>query len=531
MPRNGQWRLAARPGGTLQALRDFLWSSRRRSPSRMARCWCGRSTSLSIPRTAGGPRVNVPARRAPRRGHARLRRRRVVESRASGLAAGDAVSGLLGWQRYAVVKAPRSHGCPTWTPDSSRTSPSSATSGSRRGWVCSRSVGRRRARRWSPPAAGRRGVPSSVRSAKLRGCYVIGSTGSDEKCRWLTDELGVDAAINYKAEPIRAALKEKAPNGIDVYFDNVGGDHLDAALPRMKPLGRIPVRDDLGVHGKGPPPGPPNLGRLLVQRAGWKASSSSTTPTRQRGPRADLVGLAPGRPHPLPPRRCRRAGERAAGRQPAVRWHEHGQAGGQGRRRVSRLARSPAPDRGARVAPGRAWALGRMRAPVRATIGQSPDAGDVQFPARRTGRLSSTTRSSRTTPRRARSPRWCSRSETCRTGALSPHVAVVVQDLATAAALRSRRPLVKERDSPSGGAPILPTRDERGEGGEEPGPDRRRFAVDRPPLGQGAPALRRARPAAARARRRGSPATATTRRRRPRTPSDPPAARARGAAR
>src|SRR6185295_7151186 len=64
---------------------------------------------------------------------------------------------------------------------------------------------------------------------------------SDEKCRWLTDELGVDAAINYKAEPIRKSLKDAAPKGIDVYFDNVGGDHLDAALPRMNPLGRVAV--------------------------------------------------------------------------------------------------------------------------------------------------------------------------------------------------------------------------------------------------------------------------------------------------
>ena len=81
----------------------------------------------------------------------------------------------------------------------------------------------------------------AVQVAKLRGCYVIGSTGSDEKCRWLTGELGIDAAINYKAEPIRTALKAAAPKGIDVYFDNVGGDHLDAALPRMNVLGRIPV--------------------------------------------------------------------------------------------------------------------------------------------------------------------------------------------------------------------------------------------------------------------------------------------------
>ncbi len=81
----------------------------------------------------------------------------------------------------------------------------------------------------------------AVQVAKLRDCYVIGSTGSDEKVKWLTEELGVDAAINYKTQPLRKALKSAAPKGIDVYFDNVGGDHLDAALPRMNLLGRIPV--------------------------------------------------------------------------------------------------------------------------------------------------------------------------------------------------------------------------------------------------------------------------------------------------
>jgi len=76
--------------------------------------------------------------------------------------------------------------------------------------------------------------------AKIKGCYVIGSAGSDDKCAWLK-ELGVDVAINYKTEDLRKALKAAAPKGIDVYFENVGGAHLDAALPRMNPLGRIPV--------------------------------------------------------------------------------------------------------------------------------------------------------------------------------------------------------------------------------------------------------------------------------------------------
>ena len=77
--------------------------------------------------------------------------------------------------------------------------------------------------------------------AKLKGCYVVGSTGSDEKVRWLLDVAGIDAAFNYKTGPVRPQLKEVTPNGIDVYFDNVGGEHLDAALAGMNVLGRVPV--------------------------------------------------------------------------------------------------------------------------------------------------------------------------------------------------------------------------------------------------------------------------------------------------
>jgi NADPH-dependent curcumin reductase CurA len=77
--------------------------------------------------------------------------------------------------------------------------------------------------------------------AKIKGCYVIGSAGSDDKCRWLKNELGLDAVINYKSGELRTSLKAAAPKGIDVYFDNVGGEHLNAALPRMNALGRIAV--------------------------------------------------------------------------------------------------------------------------------------------------------------------------------------------------------------------------------------------------------------------------------------------------
>ena len=81
----------------------------------------------------------------------------------------------------------------------------------------------------------------AVQIAKIHGCYVVGSTGSDDKVKWLLEEAGIDAAFNYKSGPVRPALKAVTPKGIDVYFDNVGGEHLDAALAGMNTLGRVAV--------------------------------------------------------------------------------------------------------------------------------------------------------------------------------------------------------------------------------------------------------------------------------------------------
>jgi NADPH-dependent curcumin reductase CurA len=86
--------------------------------------------------------------------------------------------------------------------------------------------------------------------AKMKGCHVIGSTGSDDKAAWLRDELGLDAVINYKQTPIRQGIKAAATRGIDVYFDNVGGDHLDAALASMNPLGRVAVCGMIGGYNE-----------------------------------------------------------------------------------------------------------------------------------------------------------------------------------------------------------------------------------------------------------------------------------------
>jgi NADPH-dependent curcumin reductase CurA len=87
--------------------------------------------------------------------------------------------------------------------------------------------------------------------AKIKGCYVVGSTGSDDKAAWLRDTVGLDAVINYKTQPIRQALEEATPKGLGVYFDNVGGDHLEAALRRMNTLGRIPVCGFISGYNSG----------------------------------------------------------------------------------------------------------------------------------------------------------------------------------------------------------------------------------------------------------------------------------------
>ncbi len=77
--------------------------------------------------------------------------------------------------------------------------------------------------------------------AKLKGCYVVGVAGGKEKCDYLVNELGFDAAIDYKNEDLRAAVKRTCPKGIDIYFDNVGGEILNVALGRLKIGARIPI--------------------------------------------------------------------------------------------------------------------------------------------------------------------------------------------------------------------------------------------------------------------------------------------------
>lgn len=107
--------------------------------------------------------------------------------------------------------------------------------------------------------------------AKLRGCRVIGSAGSPEKIRFLLEECGFDSAFNYKTGPILEQLQRAAPEGIDVYFDNVGGETLEAALSTLRVHGRIIACGGIsGYNDEKPQPGPTNLFNMITKRLTMK---------------------------------------------------------------------------------------------------------------------------------------------------------------------------------------------------------------------------------------------------------------------
>jgi NADPH-dependent curcumin reductase CurA len=102
--------------------------------------------------------------------------------------------------------------------------------------------------------------------AKLKGCRVVGIAGGPEKCALLTDELGFDAAVDYRSEDVMRTLRRHCPDGIDVYFDNVGGEILDAALVNLAMHARVVICGAISQYNSAPR-GPQNYMMLLVRRA------------------------------------------------------------------------------------------------------------------------------------------------------------------------------------------------------------------------------------------------------------------------
>jgi NADPH-dependent curcumin reductase CurA len=190
----------------------------------------------------------------------------VIESRADGFAAGDTVWHASGWRDYAVVAdvAPALGGLGTLTRLDTGRAPAQRYLGPLGGMGLTAYAGlfdvaglREGDVVWVSAAAGAVGS-LAAQFAKLRGHRVIGSAGSDEKVSYLLDELGLDAAFNHRAGRVEDLLRAAAPEGIDVYFDCVGGDHLEAALGALRRWGRVALCGAVSQYGR-PQRGPANL--------------------------------------------------------------------------------------------------------------------------------------------------------------------------------------------------------------------------------------------------------------------------------
>jgi hypothetical protein len=192
---------------------------------------------------------------------------RVVASNNPDFAVGDIVSGLVGWQDYVVMNPKgQLNKLPPGAPlelAMSVLGPTGITA-----YFGLLDVGRPVAGE-TVVVSGAAGATGSVvgQIAKIKGCRAIGVAGGAEKCRWLTDESGFDAAIDYKSENVAARLKELCPKGVDIFFDNVGGDVLDAALARLAMRGRVVLCGGIAnYNATEPPPGPKNYLNLVVVR-------------------------------------------------------------------------------------------------------------------------------------------------------------------------------------------------------------------------------------------------------------------------
>jgi NADPH-dependent curcumin reductase CurA len=192
----------------------------------------------------------------------------VVRSEADGLTPGDTVVGLLGWQRFATLEAAHLDRAPSDLPMPLLLGPLGVAGITAH--VGLLDVGKPREGDTVLVSGGAGAVGSMVgQIARIKGCRVIGIAGSDEKCDWITDELGFDAAINYKTVgSLAQAITQACPDGVDVFFDNVGGETLDTALQFINIGARVVICGAISIYNAtDAPSGPRNYIHLLVKRA------------------------------------------------------------------------------------------------------------------------------------------------------------------------------------------------------------------------------------------------------------------------
>ena len=191
----------------------------------------------------------------------------VIASKSPNLAPGDLVFGDTGWQDYAAVAAKHLTKMPKVEPMTHLLSVYGIAGLT--AYFGLLDIGKPKAGETVVVSAAAGSVGSIVgQIARIKGCHVVGIAGGKDKCDWLTSKLGFDAAVDYKDGAVFKALKAAAPKGIDVYFDNVGGDILEACLAQMNNRGRIACCGAIsqydGVPSATGPRGVPGL--IVVKR-------------------------------------------------------------------------------------------------------------------------------------------------------------------------------------------------------------------------------------------------------------------------
>ncbi len=216
----------------------------------------------------------------------------VVESNAEGWEPGDLVRALAAWESYSVVPVRNLHGKVRpieGVPLSSMLSVLGGTGLT--AYFGLLHVGRPRAGETVLVSAAAGGVGSIVgQLAKIRGCRAVGLTGTDDKCNWIVDELGYDVAINYKTADLKAALGEACPDGVDVFFDSVGGEILNTVLTRIRYHGRVVICGAMSqINARELPPGPSNYLQLLAKSARMEGFTTLDFATRYDDARQELA--------------------------------------------------------------------------------------------------------------------------------------------------------------------------------------------------------------------------------------------------
>jgi NADPH-dependent curcumin reductase CurA len=190
----------------------------------------------------------------------------VVASNAGHLKPGDMVFADTGWQDYAVLPGKRLEKLPAMEPVTHLMSVYGIAGLT--AYFGLLECGQPKAGETVVVSAAAGSVGSIVgQIARIKGCRVVGIAGGEEKGRWLVDELGFDAAVDYKSPEFKRLLRAAVPDGVDVYFDNTGGAVFEAVLFAMKNFGRIACCGALSQYDGAPPPhGPRGIPGLIVTK-------------------------------------------------------------------------------------------------------------------------------------------------------------------------------------------------------------------------------------------------------------------------